>query len=95
MTRDRRPAELSPVPPALEALIRRCLSRDPAQRFAHAVELSEALLVSLMADDGCDFEPEEPTLGVSAVQPSAYRASWLLAAAAAVLAAVVILLLLC
>ncbi len=36
-------AERQDVPPALEAVILRCLEKDPAQRFQHVGELAEAL----------------------------------------------------
>jgi serine/threonine-protein kinase len=39
----RPPSELAPVPPALEALVLRCLAKQPADRYPSAEALAEAL----------------------------------------------------
>ena len=53
------PSSVRPVPPALEAIAMRCLSKDPRKRFASGAELEAALLSSPPAGHS-DTEPLVP-----------------------------------
>ncbi len=91
-----RPARLTEVPPALEAVVWRCLQKNSQARFSHAADLSEALEASLTEDSDYEFDPEEISTGVVTPTPRApsARLSWMLLALASALLVTTICLLL-
>ena len=56
------PSSIRPVPPALEAIVMRCLAKDPRKRFASAEDL-EASLRSAPLDGSSDTKPLVPVGG--------------------------------
>jgi serine/threonine-protein kinase len=56
---DRRPRG-RPVPPALEAVVMRCLEKDPDDRFQTAEEMIKALVTSLGSLESVSATPPEP-----------------------------------
>ena len=81
------PSQVSPeVPPALDAVVLRCLERDPDRRFASAAELEQAL-AGTVASLSTGFAP----VPLPAPSP-ALRRLWLVTGVVAVLVLVVIVL---
>lgn len=78
MSRPPRPlrALVPAVSPALDAVIRRALAKDPARRFADAEEMMSALEVATEVDDALATD-EEPTSAATFIALLRQRPSWL------------------
>lgn len=78
------PSSFSPVPPALEAVVLRCLAKEPADRYANVGELQAALSEALVHAGGArpsqlegpqskvtPPKPPQPALGLLCFEPTA------------------------
>jgi tRNA A-37 threonylcarbamoyl transferase component Bud32 len=63
------PSSIRPVPPSLEAIVMRCLAKDPRKRFASAEDLEESLRSAPL--DGSDTKPLVPVGGDDDTRPVA------------------------
>jgi Tol biopolymer transport system component/predicted Ser/Thr protein kinase len=72
----------TPVPPALEAIVRRCLEKDPAQRFQSAADMAFALRAI------SSVSASQSGAQIAALPPLHKRPKWLLPAVVALLLAV-------
>ena len=61
------PSTIAPVQPELEAIVMRCLEKDPKRRFGSAAELEAALLAVPLARSGDTMQLE--TVGAAETQP--------------------------
>ncbi len=61
------PSSVAPVPPALEAIVMRCLSKDPRRRFGSAAELQQALRAAPLAGPS-DTAPLAPVAADAAAE---------------------------
>ncbi len=62
-------SRVSTVPPAVDQLVLRCLSKDPAQRYASGTELANALGV-LVTQPSLDMTPAAHSAAIAAAQPT-------------------------